>query len=409
MKKRKDGRYQASVALSGGQRKVIYGKTKTELKQKIIMAHEADNLAPMFDKVAHDWYSDFWRTVSPKTLSQYDPVFDRIVVQFGNKRIDEIEPANIQAFLNDLKIKGYSASYVKTHRMLREIASSRMALINLYESRDRALYAEAPQLRKKYMDTIGIYEEPVLQAELEVAVLRRKVEIIQIAINRREPIDLEAIDARLEEEKQARISALEKADKTLNELPQLDEQQLHTLQRQYREITASFHPAMNPGLSDTQKELYQKAVEAYSMQDVESMKLIYNMLFKPLDLSGIPVIQDNQDSSVDERRADYLEIATELSTDYYLAKKLYKVFAPLEEDQIVLDMLHKYDVQRKEVEREIEQIRSGFPFNATDTLNDRNKTEEYLAELRLRSARCEREKRELETQIASLMEGRKDG
>jgi hypothetical protein len=293
--------------------------------------------------------------------------------------------------------------------LLREIASSRMALINLYESRDRALYAEAPQLRKKYMDTIGIYEEPVLQAELEVAVLHRKVEIIQIAINRREPIDLEAIDARLEEEKQARISALEKADKTLNELPQLDEQQLHTLQRQYREITASFHPAMNPGLSDTQKELYQKAVEAYSMQDVESMKLIYNMLFKPLDLSGIPVIQDNQDSSVDERRADYLEIATELSTDYYLAKKLYKAFAPLEEDQIVLDMLHKYDVQRKEVEREIEQIRSGFPFNAADTLNDRNKTEEYLAELRLRSARCEREKRELETQIASLMEVRKDG
>lgn len=80
------------------------------------MAHEADNLAPMFDKVAHDWYSDFWRTVSPKTLSQYDPAFDRIVVQFGNKRIDEIEPANIQAFLNDLKIKGYSASYVKTYR-----------------------------------------------------------------------------------------------------------------------------------------------------------------------------------------------------------------------------------------------------------------------------------------------------
>lgn len=116
MKKRKDGRYQVSVALSGGQRKVIYGKTKTELKQKIIMAHEADNLAPMFDKVAHDWYSDFWRTVSPKTLSQYDPAFDRIVAQFGNKRIDEIEPANIQAFLNDLKIKGYSASYVKTHR-----------------------------------------------------------------------------------------------------------------------------------------------------------------------------------------------------------------------------------------------------------------------------------------------------
>ena len=98
---------------------------------------------------------------------------------------------------------------------------------------------------------------------------------------------------------------------------------------------------------------------------------------------------------------------TELSTDYYLAKKLYDSFAPLEEDQVMLDMIDRYEATRKEVEEEIAEIRSGFPFNALSTINDRKKTEEYLAELRLRAARCEREKAELEAQIASMTEDSK--
>lgn len=293
--------------------------------------------------------------------------------------------------------------------LIREVATSRMALVGIYESRDKVLYVEAPPLRKKYMETIGVYEEPVLQAELEVAMLRRKAEIIRIAVNRREPINLEAIDEQLEKEKQEQIAELENSDKTLKEIPELDEQQSHTLQRQYREITSKFHPAMNPDITDTQKELYQKAVEAYKMQDTEAMKLIYDMLFEPVDLSGISISAGSNDQTSEERRADYRAIATELSTDYYLAKKLYSSFSPLEEDHVMLDMLQNYEEQRKEVEEEIAQIRSGFPFSAVKTMNSRTKLDEYLAELRLRAAHCEKEKKELEEQITSMMEGRKNG
>ena len=44
---------------------------------------------------------------------------------------------------------------------------------------------------------------------------------------------------------------------------------------------------MNPDLTEAQKELYQKAVEAYKMQDVEAMKLIYDQLFRPEDMSEV--------------------------------------------------------------------------------------------------------------------------
>ena len=84
--------------------------------------------------------------------------------------------------------------------LLREVASSRMALISLYESRDRILYIEAPTLRKKYIGIFGEIENAVLQSELETALLRRKVELIQTAINRRERIDLEQIEAQIKDE-----------------------------------------------------------------------------------------------------------------------------------------------------------------------------------------------------------------
>ena len=287
----------------------------------------------------------------------------------------------------------------------RELFSARLALLTLYESRDRLLYVEAPELRRKYMDSIGVYENPVLEAELEAAMLRRKAELLQSAVNRRETIDLEAIDARLEEERQQKVSELEEADLTLKELPDLSEEQERQLQKQYREITGSFHPAMNPDISDTQKELYEKAVEAYKMQDVEALKTIHGMLFAPNDQITISYSELEQAKTAEERRQEYGELAAELGTDYLLAKELYASFAPLEDDQIVLNSLQEYREQREKVEEEIERIRSGFPFNAEETMNSPEKKEEYLAELRIRAKQCEAEKAELEKKINDLLKG----
>ncbi|MBE6993844.1 MAG: hypothetical protein E7423_04300 [Ruminococcaceae bacterium] len=293
--------------------------------------------------------------------------------------------------------------------LIREVATSRMALVGLYEKKDKLLYVEAPPLRQRYMETIGIYEESVLAAELEVSMLRRKVEMIQIAINRREPVDLEAIDTAIEAERAKVVSDVEAGDKTLHELPQLSEQEEHTLQRQHREITAAFHPAMNPDITEAQKKLYEKAQDAYRLQDVEAMKLIYDMLFAPADVSAVSVSPDRMPYGTAERREEYREIASALSTDYKLAKQLYPFFMPLEEDSVIRSSLDGYDAQRRAVEEEIASIRAGFPFNAVATLNDKAKTEEYLAELRVRAKRCEIEKAELERQISTLTKGAVNG
>lgn len=292
--------------------------------------------------------------------------------------------------------------------LMDETASSRFALIELYELRDKLLYADAPPLRQRYMNTIGIYEEEVLEAELEVSMLQRKVEMIQAAVNRRERIDQAAIERALEAEKTLKLAEIEAEDKTLNELPQLSEEEQKTMQQQYREITSLFHPAMNPFANDVQKELYSKALDAYRMQDAAEMDHIHGMLFAKADNSerGITVTAESKVVSEEEMKAEHKKIASVLATDYSLAKELYFCFATLEDDAVVLDTLNTYNEQRKALEKEIEEIKAGFPFNALSTLNDKKKTAEYLADLRIRARQCETEKAELERKIASMLEGR---
>ncbi len=292
--------------------------------------------------------------------------------------------------------------------LMNETASSRFALIGLYELRDKLLYIDAPPLRQRYMNTIGIYEEEVLEAELEVSMLQRKVELIQAAVNRREYINQALIEKELEAEKAQKLADLESADKTLNELPQLSEEKQKAMQQQYREITSLFHPAMNPYANDVQKELYTKALDAYRMQDAEKMDHIYGMLFNKDDDTGagVTVAVESTTSTEEEIMDAHKKIASVLAIDYSFAKELYSYFAPLEDDTIVLDTLNTYNEQRKALEKEIEDIKSGFPFNALATLNNKKKTEEYLEDLRIRARQCEREKVELEQRITSMMEGR---
>lgn len=288
--------------------------------------------------------------------------------------------------------------------LIREVAASRMALITAYEKRDHLLYVEAPPLRKRYMDAIGTVEEGVLQAELETALLRRKAELIQIALNRREPVDLAAIEAQLETEKEEKIASMEQADLTLNELPQLTEEQAQTLQSQYRAIIRNFQPAMNPDISDVQRELYQKALEAYKMQDAAAMQLIYDMLLEPQSVDGMVLPEFTQKYDIAEKQRElFHSVAEGLATDYTLAKELYTCFAPREEDLVIQNALHSYESQREVLHAEIDAIRRGFPFNALATLNSPAKTQEYLAELQVRARRCEEERSELERKITELM------
>jgi hypothetical protein len=286
--------------------------------------------------------------------------------------------------------------------LIAELASSRMALISMYENRDRILYIEAPALRQKYLSIFGETENAVLQAELENSLLKRKIELIQAAINRREVIDLERIDELIERERTQKLTDIEQNDATLNELPQLSEKETENLKRLYHEIVRDYHPAVNADVTDTQKELYEKAVEAFKMQDIEAMEVIHDCLVLKLsDRDVVPLERRNPEKDEKEK---YHEVASILTTDYTLAKTLYQFFSPIEDDIVVTDAIRDCDTKRKNVEEEIAKIKEGFPFNAVDTMNSKAKTEEYRAELQFRAQKSAVEKEELLHKIHLLTE-----
>ena len=277
--------------------------------------------------------------------------------------------------------------------------ASRLALIGAYEYRDKLLYIDAPELRKRYMDTFGATEDEVLKTELEVSLLRRRIELIQIAKNRQATIDLEAIETQLEQEREELIEEAEQTDMTLQALPELTPEDKRLLQKDFRCIVESFHPEVNKNVTEEQEELYNRAVNAYKMQNVQALQQIFNMLFPadpPHDAQQFVVQIDTCEDAANDR---------EIGVDYTLAGKLYPCYAATEAEQILLGEIERFNVTRADVEKQTETILAGFPFNALDTLEDPQKTKEYLAGLGYRKNRSEEEKAELEQRISQMMEG----
>lgn len=293
-----------------------------------------------------------------------------------------------------------------------ELAASRFALLAVLEERDRLLYVEAPALRNDYMSKIGTFEETILEAELDVTQLERKRELIQAAINRREAIDLVAIGEKLEQERAEKIAEVEAADKTANEMPVLTAEEQSKMQEMYRQIIRDFHPQLNIDVSETQKDLYEKALDAYKRQNFDAVSLIHDMFYDALKTEGAVeyVVQETtiaktKDQIAEEQKRGVEDISAALATDYSLASKLFACFSALESDVVLQSATARYTEERQKVLAEIDQIREGFPFNAKAVLQDPAKVNEYLESLQSRYRRCEEAQEEIERKIGKLLGG----
>lgn len=116
MTRRSDGRWQGTVTINGV-KKYFCGKTQAEVKRKIREYEESVyNPTVYFGDVADEWEENYEKIVSHKTMSQFSPAKKRIMEEFGDRKIDEIEPIDIANFLKRLKADGYSSQYLKAHK-----------------------------------------------------------------------------------------------------------------------------------------------------------------------------------------------------------------------------------------------------------------------------------------------------
>lgn len=285
--------------------------------------------------------------------------------------------------------------------LAQEVESAQNALLTRIEQLDTLRYVEAPKLRNEYMVKIGTTEDEVLNAELDAKMLQRKLELIQIKRNRREPIDMAEIDQQIEAERKELLAQAETADAAGQRLPQLSEEQQAELQELYHKIVEGFHPQVHPNLTDTEKALYEKAVDAYRNRNLTALKLIDEILFK----DGIAFALKTTLSVVEEDEQQQAAVLAEaLSADYTLAKQLYPYFVPQQQDAVLRSAAERYTAQRTALEAEIEQLQQVFPFTAQPTLADPEKTKAYLEQLTLRKLRAQDAEKQLTQKLNRIME-----
>ena len=277
------------------------------------------------------------------------------------------------------------------------VAAAQGALLQALAYKDDLQFVQAPKIHREYMEKIGQYEREAIEKELEAVLLEKKKRMIQVCINRREKIDMDKIDAQLNQEREELLQRAGLAQ--VQEQHTLTPEEEEELRKLYKEIVDGYHPSVHPDLNETQKTLFNKAVEAYQHQDLTMMRLIREMLqADTIELA----LEVSLSVSMETPEQSAKELADALMTDYTLVEKIFPHFEPMQEEQILQQAAESYLEQCSAVLEEIKVMLTRFPFSARETLADEKMSEAYLLQVKARIAQADAEVAELKESIAHM-------
>ena len=296
-------------------------------------------------------------------------------------------------------------------KLLETVRKLRARVIELTAERDDLLYHICPALQAKYDEKIGPVEREILAAQMYLKEKQRIIEILQAQLNRQEKPSMKEAEKKAHEEFRAYEEDLKKRaeearrfrehwenetqwsrheqesrgrkkenrteqsaetkqpagteaethkrigigegqdEDPINEINE-DEDPIHELKRLYRQIVKRLHPDVHPNPTEREKDLLDRANKAYKAGDLEEMRKIWE------ELSGTEQSEESFEDT-EKGRAQLRE----------LIEKLRKRCA--------------------ELEKEIRQIKTSFPYTIKALLDDDKALEmkhrelvERLAEVR---------------------------
>lgn len=116
LKKRSDGRYMRQIRING-KVKSFYGKTQAEVNQKILNYKETKSVGRYFAEVAEEWERCYC-TQNPYTTYKkcVQAPYKAAVAYFGEKRIRQIVPHDVDLYLTGLAAKNYGQKTVASYK-----------------------------------------------------------------------------------------------------------------------------------------------------------------------------------------------------------------------------------------------------------------------------------------------------
>ena len=187
----------------------------------------------------------------------------------------------------------------KTDTVLQtDISLLKTELANLIAERDELLNVVIPNIEAEYQLKIGYLEYEKFEAQVSVNRLKRGIELAQSAINRDEKVNIAEIEETLhrefsEWEKKLRdhLSKIEAARLRVDSF--LSSEDSKEIARVYRKIVKMIHPDVDPEAYEKNRDLWERAREAYQNGDLEGLRILLLLL------------EDEKENQASD--ADYLE------------------------------------------------------------------------------------------------------
>lgn len=318
-----------------------------------------------------------------------------------------------------MKDQSIILSQSEYERLLEEIRILQARITELTALRDDLVYHVCPALKAEYDEKIVSLERELMAANMYLRQLQRTIEILQAQMNQRQEPSIETAETqarqenkeyeedlhrkaeearefkkkweesqwskhdrqereekdRGEESKESGKTEDEKRSSADTEKPDnaeddeefsgKNETAAQKIKRLYRKIVKRLHPDVHPNPSEHEKDLLNRAMKAFREGDLEQLERIWD------ELSGMDAPEDTFDDTPEGREK-------------------------------LRELLAKLKARLKLLEREIEHIRSEFPYKLKAFLEDPEAVEEVRRGIQSRIDKVREMNRQLEAYINEL-------
>ena len=169
-----------------------------------------------------------------------------------------------------------------------EVEKLRTEISMLLLERDELHFVICKNIETAYMLALGSLEYKAFELHCELLRLKRKIDLIQAKKNRQEKVIISAIEKILDEEfeeyQQQLDEQINKMNKALDHSKgrPLTDEETKEIKKTYRNIVKALHPDLHPDVTPAQVQLFQNAVQAYENGDLDSLRIISEMVAEPV-------------------------------------------------------------------------------------------------------------------------------
>ena len=156
---------------------------------------------------------------------------------------------------------------------------------------DDMILQQQPHLEAQYIHTFGALEQRCYGAYVQEAQLRRKIHLVRACLNRDEQPDLAEIDVQLCREFQAYEEKMRHMEEArahaalrLGDKP-MSAAEAKRFKSLYRNLAKKLHPDLQPVQTEEVKRLWQRAMDAYRIGDLEKLEIL-NEIVQAQETSG---------------------------------------------------------------------------------------------------------------------------